>query len=174
MIKDEFLSPELSDVEVFDKIRQEVTSLGFTIIAEDTSRPWGGFFVLEEGQLTQFRNVFFPELTLDDFQKEQKLSPKILIVKPKMRLSWQYHHRRKEVWKLVAGNGAIKRSFDDEEGEQEKLVLGEMISLAQGERHRLIGVDIWGVVAEIWLHTDPSAPSDESDIVRVQDDFSRK
>ncbi len=174
MIKEEFLSPDMADIEVFNQIRQEVTNLGFTIVAEDTARPWGGFFVLEEDQLSEFRNVFFSELTIDEFQKEQKLSPKILIVKPGKRLSWQYHHRRKEVWKLVAGNGAIIRSFTDEEGLQNELVLNEMIALAQGERHRLIGLDKWGVVAEIWLHTDPSAPSDESDIVRVQDDFARK
>jgi mannose-6-phosphate isomerase len=174
MIKEEFLSPDIAEIEVFNKIRQEVEILGLTIVAEDTARPWGGFFVIDEGQLLKFKNLFFSELTIDDFQKEQKLSPKILIVKPEMRLSWQYHHRRKEVWKLIAGNGAIKRSFTDDEGEQQKLVLGEMIALAQGERHRLIGLDKWGVVAEIWLHTDPSIPSDESDIVRVQDDFSRK
>jgi mannose-6-phosphate isomerase len=29
-------------------------------------------------------------------------------------------------------------------------------------------------VAEIWQHTDAANPSDENDIVRVQDDFSRK
>ncbi|NBV85915.1 MAG: phosphoheptose isomerase, partial [Verrucomicrobia bacterium] len=31
----------------------------------------------------------------------------------------------------------------------------------------------WGIVAEIWLHTDPSAPSDENDIIRLDDDFGR-
>jgi hypothetical protein len=42
-----------------------------------------------------------------------------------------------------------------------------------GQRHRLIGLDQWGVVAEIWQHTDSENPSDESDIVRLQDDFGR-
>jgi len=51
--------------------------------------------------------------------------------------------------------------------------LGSIVELAQGERHRLVGVDEWGVIAEIWKHTDPTNPSDESDIVRVQDDFGR-
>lgn len=31
----------------------------------------------------------------------------------------------------------------------------------------------WGVVAEIWQHTDKDNPSNEDDIVRVQDDFGR-
>ncbi|MCU0327251.1 MAG: phosphoheptose isomerase, partial [Spirosomaceae bacterium] len=40
-------------------------------------------------------------------------------------------------------------------------------------RHRLVGVNEWGIIAEIWQHTDPKNPSDENDIVRVQDDFGR-
>jgi len=29
------------------------------------------------------------------------------------------------------------------------------------------------MIAEIWQHTDAAQPSDEDDIVRVQDDFGR-
>ena len=54
-----------------------------------------------------------------------------------------------------------------------KLETGEVIRLQQGERHRLVGLDGWGMIAEIWQHTDPQKPSDEDDIVRVQDDFGR-
>ena len=49
---------------------------------------------------------------------------------------------------------------------------GEQVRLAQGERHHLIGLEDYGIVAEIWQHTD-SVPSDEEDIIRVQDDFKR-
>jgi hypothetical protein len=49
---------------------------------------------------------------------------------------------------------------------------GDQIRLEQGMRHRLIGLDDFGVVAEIWQHTD-AIPSDEEDIIRVQDDFGR-
>ena len=38
---------------------------------------------------------------------------------------------------------------------------------------RLIGLEEWGMVAEIWQHTDDAHPSAEDDIVRVQDDFGR-
>jgi hypothetical protein len=51
--------------------------------------------------------------------------------------------------------------------------VNEIITLQQGERHRLIGLDSWGIVAEIWKHTDYNNPSDEDDIVRLQDDFGR-
>ena len=50
---------------------------------------------------------------------------------------------------------------------------GDQIVLQQGERHRLIGLNEASVVAEIWQHTDANHPSDEDDIIRVQDDFGR-
>ena len=52
--------------------------------------------------------------------------------------------------------------------------LGKTVSLEQGERHRLVGLDSWGIVAEIWMHVDPEHPSNEEDIVRVEDDYARK
>jgi hypothetical protein len=50
---------------------------------------------------------------------------------------------------------------------------GDQIKLKQGERHRLIGLDEYCLVAEIWQHADKNNPSNEEDIVRVQDDFGR-
>ena len=51
--------------------------------------------------------------------------------------------------------------------------IGDTIILQQGERHRLMGLNDYAVIAEIWIHTDCNHPSDEDDIVRVQDDFGR-
>jgi hypothetical protein len=67
----------------------------------------------------------------------------------------------------------VKRSINDEEGAIDVLNVGDTITLKQGERHRLIGLDDYAVIAEIWQHTDENYPSDEDDIVRVQDDFGR-
>ena len=50
---------------------------------------------------------------------------------------------------------------------------GDQIVLEQGERHRLIGLEDFCIVAETWQHTDINHPSDEEDIIRVQDDFGR-
>jgi mannose-6-phosphate isomerase-like protein (cupin superfamily) len=102
-----------------------------------------------------------------------KLSPKILVVSPGKRLSWQYHHRRAEIWRVISGQAGVKRSVNDEEGAIDVLNVGDTITLNQGERHRLIGLDDYTVIAEIWQHTDANNPSDEDDIVRVQDDFGR-
>ncbi|EON78551.1 mannose-6-phosphate isomerase/mannose-1-phosphate guanylyl transferase [Lunatimonas lonarensis] len=168
------IEKELTKEEVFGQVRDFLAARGLGISAEDSERPWGGFFVIEEGQIGLFRSLFFPEVELTDFQLNNKLSPKILLVAPERRLSWQYHFRRAEIWKLIVGEGAIIRSDTDEENEPASMVLGEVVRLRQGERHRLIGLGSWGVVAEIWMHTDPTYPSDEDDIVRVQDDFQRK
>jgi len=64
-------------------------------------------------------------------------------------------------------------SDTDEEKQTANLSLGDIIKLKQGDRHRLIGLDEWGIVAEIWQHTDAQNPSDENDIIRLQDDFGR-
>lgn len=158
---------------VFDKIRTEIEKYNFSIINEDQTRPWGGFFVIEESQASAFIAKFFPHLKLDEVQITNKLSPKILVVAPEKRLSWQYHFRRAEIWKVVEGPVGVKISDTDEEGELKTLQNGDFIQMDKGERHRLIGLDSWGVIAEIWQHTDQDNPSDEDDIVRLQDDFGR-
>ncbi len=168
------INAQWSKSEVFEKVEGYLSQLGFDISSKDQNRPWGGFFVLDESQILEFKSRFFSEVDLSDEQLEQKLSPKFLLVAPGARLSWQYHFRRAELWKLIAGTSSIARSRSDEQGPVEEMTLGTVVSLDKGERHRLVGTDNWGVVAEIWMHSDPANPSDEDDIVRLQDDYSRK
>ena len=165
--------PELTKAEVFKKIEDFLSEEGFEVEKIDQTRPWGGFFVLNEKQIQKFKEKFFQEVELSKEQLQLKLSPKLLLVAPGARLSWQYHFRRAEIWKLVAGNALISKSQTDEQGPVTKLILGETVSLSKGERHRLIGSDNWGIVAEIWMHSDPENPSNEEDIVRLEDDYSR-
>ena len=140
---------------------------------KDFERPWGGFLVIEESQAQDFSNQFFKGINVDSLKISEKLSPKILIVKPNARLSWQYHHRRAEIWRVFKGECGIIRSDTDKENEMKNYGEGDQIKLKQGERHRLIGLDDYCLVAEIWQHTDKNNPSNEEDIVRVQDDFGR-
>ena len=95
-----------------------------------------------------------------------KLSPKMLMVAPGKRLSWQYHHRRSEIWQVVEGEVGVVISDTDNETPMGHYVVGDQILLATGDRHRLVGLEDWGVVAEIWVHTDKQHPSDEDDIVK--------
>lgn len=159
--------------DIFDSVAQRLKLEGFNVINRDETRPWGGFFVIDEAQAQQFADTYFDGLDVDTLKIGGKLSPKILIVAPNARLSWQYHHRRAEIWQVVTGTVGIKTSETDQEGELKTYAVNQQIKLHQGERHRLIGLDDWGVVAEIWQHTDANNPSDEDDIVRVQDDFGR-
>ena len=154
-------------------LKKEIESLGFDIVAQDFDRPWGGFLVIEEVQAQAFLNYFFKGLDVNTLKIGGKLSPKILMVQPKARLSWQYHNRRAEIWQIYKGSVGIIRSNTDQENPMKIYNEGTQIVLAQGERHRLIGLDDFCVVAEIWQHTDSNHPSDEDDIVRVQDDFGR-
>lgn len=167
------LSEKKSKPEVFKEIENYLASQKLRVASKDFERPWGGFFVLDESQAEEFGKLFFTDIKISDLKIGGKLSPKILVVQPNKRLSWQYHFRRAEIWKLVAGDAGIVTSLTDEEGTVNKLVLGEEVRLTQGQRHRLVGLNNWGVVAEIWQHTDALQPSDENDIVRLQDDFGR-
>ena len=166
-------SSEIEKTVVFEAVEKVITDLEFNIIKQDQSRPWGGFFVLDESQAPKFIETYFPHLSVNDFGVGRKLSPKILVVAPHKRLSWQYHFRRAEIWKVVGGVAGVVISDTDEENELQILPLNSIINLKQGERHRLVGLDGWGIIAEIWQHTNTNNPSNEDDIVRVQDDFGR-
>jgi len=159
--------------DILNNVEEQITANGFTITDKDHNRPWGGFFVIDEIQAADFAKTYFKDVSIDDLKISGKLSPKILVVQPGTRLSWQYHHRRAEIWRVLTGPVGVIRSDTDEEGPLETFTKGESIRLKQGERHRLIGLNDWGVLAEIWQHTDTGNPSDEGDIVRVQDDFGR-
>ncbi|MCR5890907.1 phosphoheptose isomerase [Hymenobacter sp. J193] len=165
--------PLTSKEQLFSQVEQQLSQQGFIIERQDYTRPWGGFFVIDESQAQQFADTYFDGLAADSLRIAGKLSPKILVVAPHQRLSWQYHHRRAEIWRVVQGPVGVVTSPTDEEGPLNSYSVGEQIILSQGERHRLVGLATWGILAEIWQHTHAQHPSDEDDIVRVQDDFGR-
>ena len=158
---------------IFKDTQKDIEALSFKIVSKDFKRPWGGFLVIDESQAQAFANQFFKGLDVNTLRIGGKLSPKILIVKPESRLSWQYHNRRAEIWQVYKGTAGIVRSNTDAENEMKVYKEGDQIVLQQGERHRLIGLDYYCVVAEIWQHTDAANPSNEDDIIRLQDDFGR-
>jgi mannose-6-phosphate isomerase len=158
---------------VLSQTLENLEEQGFDIAEFDFSRPWGGFFVIEEKQAPAFIKEYFPGMALEEFTITERLSPKILVVAPHKRLSWQYHFRRAEIWKVVAGQAGVVMSASDEEGPLQKYAPGDLIKLPQGQRHRLVGLETFGIIAEIWQHTDADNPSNEDDIVRLQDDFGR-
>lgn len=159
--------------QVFSEVGSCLEKNGLRIADSDDGRPWGGFFVIDEADTRKFIEIFFPDLNPDDFSGFEKLSPKILMVAPGERLSWQYHHRRAEIWRVIGGKIAVITSMTDHPRNKVVCSPGKMIELQRGERHRLIGTGQWGVVAEIWKHLFAEQPSDEQDIVRLEDDYGR-
>ena len=158
---------------MYQEIKKEIESFGFSVVSYDFERPWGGFLVIDETQAQEFSNKFFKGLDVNTLKIGGKLSPKILIVKPNARLSWQYHKRRAEIWQVYIGSVGVIKSDSNLENEMKVHNEGDQIVIKQGERHRLIGLNETSIVAEIWQDTDTNHPSDEDDIIRVQDDFGR-
>ena len=156
----------------YKNIEDELTNLGFQIVYSNFEKPWGAYFCIDEKQVQDFSDKFFDGIEVDSLKIENKLSPKILIVKPNARLSWQYHNRRAEIWQVYKGQVGVVKSDTNIENELKNYMPGDQIKLRKGERHRLVGLSDYGVVAEIWQHTHEN-PSNEDDIIRVQDDFNR-
>jgi len=162
---------------IVDDIEQKMTMRGYTATEIDCKRPWGAFLKFSNDEADMFVDEFFPGLSPVEARlgsEGAELSPKILVVSPGQRLSWQYHDRRAERWVFLTKGHYVKSDTDDET-EARAADIGDVVQFSPLERHRLIG-DKGGftVVAEIWQHSDPDNLSDEDDIVRLSDDYSRQ
>ena len=179
------LSKQLESIQNNATIKKEtivrevvaaVKSAGYTIVDLNDAKPWGAYIRMDGAQADRFIAEFFPGLTQDEARfgvADAELSPKLLIVAPKQRLSWQYHNRRAERWTFLTEGGYNKSSTDDE-GDLVVAQPGTVVQFKTGERHRLVGVEgKYAIVAEIWQHTDSSQQSDEDDIIRLADDYQR-
>lgn len=157
--------------EVSERIKQKLLKLEFEIIEEDLQRPWGGFFKINNSQADKFIANFISGFKPDNLSN---ISPKILIFKPNSRLSWQVHQRRTEIWQIQEGPVGVYLSKTDDQPEQSQIYQeSQRVMIPSGTRHRNAKLNNWGVVAEIWVHTDPGNLSDENDIRRISDDYNR-
>ena len=161
--------------QVINQLKLYISNENFEIAEEDIEKPWGAYFKLSKNNVEKFIQKYFDfeQNTLDDLL-QFNLDPKFLLVAPDKKLSWQYHFNRSEIWTVLVGPVKVITSNNDIKTEETILQTGENIQIQTQERHRLCGLDNWGIVAEIWIHINKNKPSDESDIVRVQDDFGRK
>lgn len=176
-MKRESLNLDLSLIteksEAVSTIRDALNNSGYHIVEEDTNRPWGGYFRIHEDQAGDFLQMFFSDAKISEWVKAGKKDPKILLVSPNTRLSWQYHDRRNEIWRVIVGQVGAIMSENDTQGEIQQYRKGNIIIIPQGTRHRLVGLDNFGVVAEVWVSTNQSDPTNEQDNHRLQDDFGR-
>lgn len=162
--------------EMSEIIKSELSQDGYNIVEINIDKPWGAYFRIDSSQADKFVAQYFPGLSPIDARMgivNAELSPKILLVSPKQRLSWQYHNRRAERWRFLT-KGGYHKSMNDEQG---KINIAEPDTIVQfqcSERHRLVGTeDDYTIVAEIWQHTNPQDLSNEEDIIRLEDDYSR-
>lgn len=162
---------------VADIIKTLHEDMNYDFFEVNDTKPWGAYFRIVDEQADRFVEQFFPGLSPEAARMGREgveLSPKWLLVAPNQRLSWQKHDRRAERWHCLAGHGGYHKSMTDDQGELITFAPGDIVQFAEGERHRLVGgKDGYLLVAEIWQHTDPTNPSDEADIVRLADDYSR-
>jgi mannose-6-phosphate isomerase len=157
-----------SEVETKELIAHVESYIREYTIESYEIRPWGAFFIIAEQDCHKFMLNYFKE-RVDGCL----ISPKILLIKPNCRLSWQYHHRRKEIWSILEGPVGVVKSANDTETEIIITDKESIVYIDKEERHRLVGLDSHAIIAELWCHTDANNPSDETDIVRIQDDYKR-
>ncbi len=168
-----------SKENVLKAVTLYIQNQGFSITIKDEEKPWGAYYYIDEKDREKFTRMYFHNEDFTEIIKtDLRLTPKFLIVAPNEMLSWQWHKRRSEYWSLVVGQVTYKvSSLNEEPEESHELVYGKILKILKETRHRLIGADkineAYGVVAEIWIHSDPSNPSNEEDIHRVSDKYSR-
>ena len=114
-------------------------------------RPWGSF-----------------ENLLD----EKYCKVKRIIVKPGQRLSYQYHHKRSEVWVVVQGEACATIEIPNGKSHWECTYgVGEILEIPKEAHHR---VHNEGKEDLIFIETQVGTYFGEDDIVRLEDDYGRE
>jgi mannose-6-phosphate isomerase len=108
------------------------------------NRPWGSF-----------------ENLLD----ESYCKVKKLIIKPKQRPSYQYHHKRSEHWVIVSGEAVVTV-----DGVETVYTEGQSVYIPILSPHR---IENKGGIDLIFIEVQTGTYFGEDDIVRVQDDYTR-
>ena len=108
-------------------------------------RPWGEFYNWDTGKKWHLKTIY---------------------VKPKSRLSLQFHNHRSEHWVLIEGE-ATALTHEDGKEKHVPLKYGDVFWVEKGTPHRLIS-EKGAIIVEVAL-----GRFDENDIVRLQDDHGR-
>ena len=106
-------------------------------------RPWGKF---------------------EQFCHNEKVTVKIITVKPNSKLSLQFHNHRDEFWRIIEGSGQIilKKELIN-------VKVGDEFFIPKKVEHRIITNNNSLKVLEISF-----GEFDEKDIVRLEDKYNRK
>lgn len=154
------------------RLMAEALGFNLKLVEVNIAKPWGGYLRLTHDSLTNFLAAYWKgvgEFSVGDLS----VDPKVLLVAPGKMLSLQWHKRRSEQWRVIDGPVRIVMGNDWNSLKHSKYLTGEVLRIPPAQWHRLIGLSGWGRVAEIWQHTDSRRPSDEEDVLRVQDKYRR-
>ena len=164
-----------SKLSNLSQVKEDLVDHGFQIVEYNFDKPWGGYFTIADNkyQVNRFLRSFYPRQRRE-FQNLD-ITPKILVLSPVLDLnlppvstSFQYHHRRREIQKVVVGPVGIAKSKDDTYPDYySTLIKSDISRIDLMERHKIIGSRNYGLVAELWIHTDPNNRSNEDDIVKI-------
>ncbi len=98
-------------------------------------------------------------------QDESTFKVKRIEVNPGGRLSYQFHHKRAEVWTMVSGAGRITL-----DGEVKDYNAGEVAVIPLGAKHRIENPFKDPLV---FIEVQHGTYFGEDDIVRIEDDYNR-
>ena len=107
-------------------------------------RPWGSFEHLLDCEYCKVKRI---------------------IVKPGHKLSYQYHHKRNEVWVVVQGVATV--TLDDKIVDIRET---EIVNIPVTTKHR---VENKGTEDLVFIETQTGTYFGEDDIVRLEDDYGR-
>ena len=110
----------------------------------NNERPWGKYFVLDDN----------PDYKI-----------KRIEVKPKARLSYQFHKNRSETWVIIKGEGVVTI-----EGKNNNIIKGDTINIPKTAKHR---IENTGSDKLIFIEVQTGTYFGEDDIVRIEDDYNR-
>lgn len=112
------------------------------------SRPWGKF---------------------ERFTLNEPSTVKLVYLNRDKRLSLQYHDNRTEFWKVVKGPVKVQIGRSKDSLDTKVLQTDETITIPAKSIHRLISAGGDAIILEI-----STGNFDESDIVRLEDDYKRQ
>ncbi len=150
------------DVEgIVEKLQVSYTKAGLAVVETNFERPWGGYVRFDNACAKPFIERYMPKYI--DITGGN-ISPKFLFLREGASLSKHRHFRRSEFWRAHLGSASV-------EVEDRQLILnqGQYVEIDEQEIHRSLGLSGGAVIAEIWFHTRPGSPSDEEDIVGLED-----
>ena len=113
-------------------------------VGQSDTRPWGTWTVVEANE----------SFTL-----------KTIRVDPGQRLSLQYHNHRSEHWVVVAGSGVVTIG-----GDLNRVERGSHVYVPRETKHRIAND---GEESLVFVEVQFGDRLEESDIVRVEDDYER-